>query len=1015
MNSQVGRAKKRYRRSFGIAAAMVAVALYAAIVLATGTTSDVVLGQLGFTHNVPNLVDGKGLNRPQAVAIDSSATPNRVYVADQDNNRVLGWRDADSFSNGAAADLVIGQPDFLSSKCNGSNAAVSANSLCDPAGVAVDGAGNLYVADDYNNRVLEYTNPFVACNNTFPCVGGAANLVFGQGASFRSDLCNFDTVDSSSTAIDLCNPAGVVVDALGNLYVADGGNNRVLEYNTPLTTDVTADKVFGQGGSFTSNNCDFDTDASTSTAIDLCGPSGDAVDASGNLYVADGGNNRVLEYNTPLTTNVTADTVFGQGGSFTSNNCDFDTVDGSSTAIDLCGPSGVAVDASENLYVADQSNGRVLEYNTPLTTDVTADMVFGQGGDFTSDAECNYDSGSSGSESTANDLCDPAGVAVDALGNLYVADQSNNRVAEYNTPLSSGTIAERVLGQDDLLHNVANLVDAAGLNFPEAVAIDASAIPNRLYVADEENNRVLGWRDAGAFINGAAADLVIGQPDFLSSMCNGISATVSANSLCYPEGVAVDALGNLYVADENNNRVLEYANPFSACNNIFPCVGGGANVVLGQGTSFTSNSCDYDTGDGNVFSGASAIDQCYPKGVAVDGGGNLYVADASNSRVLEYNAPLSTGAGAARVFGQGGSFTTNACNFDGGAGVPALRPSSAIDLCDPSGVGLDGGGNLYVADQDNNRVLEYNTPLTTDVTADTVFGQGGSFTSHACNYDGTGFPKPPSAKDLCAPTGVAVDASRNVYVADASNNRVLEYNTPLTTGTTADRVYGACGSFTSSACTGLSANSLSDPKGVAVDASGDLYVADFNNSRVLEYDQPPATPTPTVTTTATQTATATATATGTPTATATSTSTATATSTPTATATSTSTATATATPTPVPASLKVSPKALHFPAILVGSTSKPDKVKLSNPRNKKQDVQILIKGAVPTAPFAIDTALSTCRVGMQLAPKSDCYFFLTYTASALGTQTGTFTITDDSEAAGRVIVNLSGKGKAPKK
>ena len=78
MNSQVERAKKRYRRSFGIAAGMVAVALYAAIVLATGATSDAVLGQLGFTHNVPNLVDGKGLNLPQAVAIDSSATPNRV-------------------------------------------------------------------------------------------------------------------------------------------------------------------------------------------------------------------------------------------------------------------------------------------------------------------------------------------------------------------------------------------------------------------------------------------------------------------------------------------------------------------------------------------------------------------------------------------------------------------------------------------------------------------------------------------------------------------------------------------------------------------------------------------------------------------------------------------------------------------------------------------------------------------------------------------------------------------------
>ncbi|HEY9156536.1 NHL repeat-containing protein [Candidatus Binatus sp.] len=993
MNRQVGHAGSRYRRSFGIAAAMFAVALYAVIVLASGTTSDRVLGQLDFTHKLPNLVDGKGLNLPQAVAIDSSATPNRIYVADEDNNRVLGWRDAGSFTNGAAADLVIGQPDFLSSLCNGSSAAVSAHSLCYPQGVAVDPSGNLYVADDYNNRVLEYANPFVACSNTFPCVGGPANLVFGQGGSFTSDLCNYDTFDGSSTAIDLCGPTAVAVDASANLYVADGSNNRVLEYNTPLTTDVTADLVFGQGGSFTSDLCNYDTTDGSSTAIDLCGPAAVAVDGLGNLYVVDNVNNRVLEFNTPLTTDVTADMVFGQGGSFTSNNCDYDTADGSSTALDLCGPSGVAVDGSDNLYVADQSNGRVLEYNTPLTTDVSADMVFGQGGDFTLDGGCNYDSGLSGSQSTADDLCYPAGVAVDPLGNLYVADESNNRVLEYNTPLTSGATAGLVLGQDDFAHNVANLVDAQGLNFPEAVAIDASATPNRVYVADEENNRVLGWRDAGAFTNGAPADLVIGQLDFLSSMCNGSSATVGAYSLCYPQGVAVDGAGNLYVADEKNSRVLEYMNPFAACNNTFPCVGGPANVVLGQGASFTSNSCDYDTG-GNWY-GASAIDLCYPEGVAVDAAGNLYVADASNSRVLEYNAPLSTGATPARVFGQGASFTSNACNFDGGDAIGALRPSSANDLCYPSGVGLDGAGNLYVADgSNNNRVLEYNTPLNVssgesgagDTTADAVFGQGGSFNSHACNYDGTGFPKPSTANDLCDPTAVAVDASGNLYVADESNKRVLEYNTPLTTGTTANRVFGACGSFTSSACTGLSANSLSDPTGVAVDPSGNLYVADFANSRVLEYHQPLAPPTPTITATPTPTQTATATATATP----------------------------TATPTPVPASLKVSPKTLHFPTSQIGSTSKPGKVKLFNPRNKKQDSPILIESAVATPPFSIDTALSTCQIGMELAPKSACYFFLTYTAGALGTRTGTFTITDDSQTAAHAIVNLSGKAKPPK-
>ena len=139
-------------------------------------------------------------------------------------------------ANGAPADLVIGQPDFLSSGCN----ATSAASLCKPTGVAVDASGNLYVADGGNSRVLEYTNPFTACAGVFPCVGGPASLVFGQGGSFTSNTCDSDTEDSGSTSIDLCSPIGVAVDASGNLYVADSGNNRVLEYNTPLTADVTA-------------------------------------------------------------------------------------------------------------------------------------------------------------------------------------------------------------------------------------------------------------------------------------------------------------------------------------------------------------------------------------------------------------------------------------------------------------------------------------------------------------------------------------------------------------------------------------------------------------------------------------------------------------------------------------------------------------------------------------------------------------------------------------------------------
>ena len=180
---------------------------------------------------------------------------------------------------------------------------------------------------------------------------------------------------------------------------------------------------------------------------------------------------------------------------------------------------------------------------------------------------------------------------MDASGNLYVADTSNNRVLEYNAPLATDTIAAAVLGQDDFIHNVANLVDAQGLNAPQAVAIDASATPNRIYVADEDNNRVLGWRDAASFTSGAPADLVIGQPDFLSSLCNGAADTVSASSLCGPAGLAVDGSGNLYVADSDNNRVLEYANPFTACAGVFPCVGGAGRTGPGPGRQLHLEYC----------------------------------------------------------------------------------------------------------------------------------------------------------------------------------------------------------------------------------------------------------------------------------------------------------------------------------------------------------------------------------------------------------------------------------------
>jgi len=831
------------------------------------TIADRVLGQVDVVHNGLNLIDAAGMLNPEAVSLDTSVTPNRLYVSDNGNNRVLGYKDVSTFVTGRAPDLVIGQPDFLSGACNqGSSVAATASSLCVPVGLAVDASGNLYVADAENSRVLEFNTPFAGCAS-FPCVGGAANEVFGQAGNFATTDCDGGGISADT----LCFPVGVGLDPNGHLYVVDEADNRALEYSLPLT-NTTANFVFGQNGSLNSNTCNLGGVSASS----LCAPSGVALDSTGKLYIADSENNRVLEFNTPLT-NSAANLVIGQGGSFTSGGCN----QGGISANSLCGPEGLALDPSDDLYVADVDNNRVLEYTNPLTTDTTADIVFGQS-NFASSG-CNQGATTAG----AGTLCNPAGVAIDSHENLYVADDENHRVLEYNTPLTTDTIADIALGQLDFFHDGQNLIDARGLDNPQAIAIDTSIVPNRLYIADALNNRVMGYKDVTTFANGGPADLVIGQADFLSGVCNFDG--IAANSLCDPFAVGVDGAGNLYVADESNNRVLEYDNPFAGCGS-FPCIGGAAKVVFGQSGSFSSNDCN----KGGV--GPNSL--CAPAGIALDSANNLYVSDFGNNRIMEYDAPLTTDTVADRVLGQGSSFTSDSCGL------------SANGLCMPMGLALDDGGHLFAADSGNSRVLEYQTPLTGD-TANLVIGQSDSI-SGSCNADGV------TADSLCMPEGVAIDSGGDLYVADQSNNRILEYNPPLSTGMAAHLVFGQGGSFGSNVCDfdGASGNadSLCNPSGVSVDNVGNLYVADTMNNRVLEYDQPlvPPLPTPTATATATTasetatatatatvTATPTATATATPTATATLTTTATATPTSTATATPTATATATATPTAI--------------------------------------------------------------------------------------------------------------------
>ena len=363
--------------------------------------ADAVLGQPNFTSDETNGggVRAASLNVPWGTAIDSAT--GRLYVADTSNHRVLSWSSAAAVTNGQAADLVIGQPNFFSNEPNQGSSEPNAGTLNGPIAVTVDNMRNLYVADQDNNRVLIYANPAE--------LDTLADWVVGQ-PGFTSSI-------EWATASGLRGPWGVVVDRQANLYVSDSGNHRVLQYRNVLTSDQAADRVFGQPNftSVVANNGGV-------SASSLFFPAGVTIDQADTLYIADSGNHRVLVYYLPLNSDQVADRVFGQPN-FTSNAAPT----GGVSATTLRTPTDVALDRRGNMYVTDFGSNRVLVFNTPANGDSVADYVFGQPS-FSSD-------GANVPSITAGTLHAPAGIDIDQAGNVYVADTLNSRILRYDTPI----------------------------------------------------------------------------------------------------------------------------------------------------------------------------------------------------------------------------------------------------------------------------------------------------------------------------------------------------------------------------------------------------------------------------------------------------------------------------------------------------------------------------------------------------------------------------------------------------
>ena len=308
---------------------------------------------------------------------------------------------------------------------------------------------------------------------------------------------------------------------------------------------------------------------------------------------------------------------------------------------------------------------------------------------------------------------------------------------------------------------------SAQLYNPHGVALDSSG---NLYIADRENNRIRKVNSSGIITTVAGTGL---------AGYNGDNISATSADLNYPYGVAIDSSSNLYIADTDNNRIRKVN------------TSGIITTVAGTG------SYGYSGDGGN----ATFAQLSYPRGVALDSSGNLYIADTWNYRIRKVNTSgiITTvaGTGSSGYSGDGGSATS-------------------AQLSGPYGVALDSSSNLFIADTSNNRIRKVNTlGIITTVAGTGSKGYNGdniSATSAGLNY----------------PYGVALDSSSNLFIADTSNNRIRKVNTlGIITTVAGTGSWGYNGD-------NISATSaqLSGPYGVALDSSCNLYIADTYNNRI---------------------------------------------------------------------------------------------------------------------------------------------------------------------------------------
>ena len=622
--------------------------------------------------------------------------------------------------------------------------------------------------------------------------------------------------DGPATNASMRTPFGLAVDAVGNLFIADTNSYRIRKVDTNgIITTVAGNGISGYSG---------DGVAATNTRLN--GAYGVAVDSSGNLFIADTVNNRVRK----VDTNGIITTVAGKGpigfGGYSGDG-------GPATNASLSFPMGVAVDAFGNLFIANRFNQRIRKVDTNGIITTVAGNSTNTGVGYPG-----YVGGYSGDGGPATNasLFEPSGVIVDASGNLFIADKVNQCIRKVDANGIITTVAGK--GKVGYFGDGGSATNAR-LNAPFGVTLD---VAGNLFIADSYNNRIrkvglggfptlalnnVNANNAGDYtviISGAFGSvtssivtLVVAQPP---SIINPPPSQTVING--NPASFSVTAFGALPLSfqwQENGTNLADGGN-FSGSATT--------NLVLGAATTNDAGSFTVviTNAYGSVTSSVAVLAVALP-------GYPIIVDPASQSVWQGSNATFSAsfvGAGAVTyqwqrngtnilnniittVAGNGPSGASGGYSGDGGAATNA-------GLNNPLGVAVDASGNLFISDASNNRIrkIDVNNIITT------VAGNG------SYGYSGDGGAA--TNASFRHPYGVAVDSLGNLYISDRGNTIVRKVDTKdiITT-------FAGNGNYFYSGDNVLATNtSLSHPSGVAVDTHGNLFIADYGNNRVRKVD-----------------------------------------------------------------------------------------------------------------------------------------------------------------------------------